>query len=70
MHFGSVIKDTIEINKAFKPIWKFTYRIVNEEKGRVKVVNREPDDLLVQWVPGGKTVTEILESLRCDARHR
>ena len=30
----------------------------------VKVVNRDPDNLLVQWVPGGKTVTEILEDLR------
>jgi hypothetical protein len=24
MHFGSLIKDTTEINKGFKPIWKFT----------------------------------------------
>jgi hypothetical protein len=53
-----------EINKWFRPLWKFTYRIVSgEEKKRVKVVNKDPDNLLVQWVPGGKTVTEILEAL-------
>jgi hypothetical protein len=40
IHFGSVIKETTEIDKGFKPIWKFTYRILNEEKKRVKVVKR------------------------------
>ena len=51
-HFESVIKDIAEINKGFKPIWEFTYRIVNEEKERVKVVNRDPNNLLLSWVPG------------------
>jgi len=63
-YFESEIKDITEINKAFKPIWKFTYRIVNGEKERVKVVNKDPDSLLVQWVPGGKTMTEILKAIR------
>jgi hypothetical protein len=54
-----------EINKGFRPLWEFTYKIVSgEENKRVKVVNKDPDNLLVQWVPGGKTVTEILEELR------
>lgn len=54
-----------EINKRFRPIWEFTYRIVSgKEKDRVEVVNRDPDSLLVQWVPGGKTITEILEEMR------
>jgi hypothetical protein len=26
IHFGAVIKETTEINKGFKPIWKFTYK--------------------------------------------
>ena len=34
-----------------------------EERKRVKVVNRDPDNLLVQWVPGGKTITEILKEM-------
>ena len=42
-HFESVIKDITEINKGFKPIWEFTYRIVNEEKERVRVVNKNPE---------------------------
>ena len=59
------MKQSEEIDKRFRPIWEFTYRIVSgEEKKRVKVVNKDPDNLLVQWVPGGKTVTEILEDLR------
>ena len=54
-----------EINKGFRLLWEFTYRIVSgEEKKRVRVENKDPDNLLVQWVPGGKTVTEILEDLR------
>jgi hypothetical protein len=60
-YFESVIKDITEINKGFKPIWEFTYRIVNEEKERVRVVNKNPDNLLVSWVPGGITITEILK---------
>ena len=61
-HFESMIKDITEINKEFKPIWEFTYRIVNEEKERVRVVNKNPDNLLVSWVPGGMTLTEILKA--------
>jgi hypothetical protein len=30
----------------------------------LEFVNKDPDNLLVQWVPGGKTVTEILKSLQ------
>jgi hypothetical protein len=53
-----------EINKYFRPLWKFTYKIVSgEDNKRVKVVNKDPDNLLVSWVPGGKTVTEILKEL-------
>jgi hypothetical protein len=38
-----------EINKWFRPLWKFTYRIVSgEEMKRVRVVNKDPDNLLVQ----------------------
>jgi hypothetical protein len=63
-HFDPVIKNTTQINKMFKPIWEFTYKIVSgEEEDRVKVVNRDPDNLLVQWVPGGKTITEILKEM-------
>jgi hypothetical protein len=61
-HFESV-KDITEINKGFKPIWEFTYKIVNEEKERVRVVNKNPDNLLVQWVPGSMTMTEILKEM-------
>jgi hypothetical protein len=58
-----------EINKRFRPIWKFTYKIVSgEEKKRVRVVNKDPDNLLVQWVPGGKTVTEILKEMSVSVR--
>jgi hypothetical protein len=53
-----------EINKSFRPLWMFTYKIVSgEDNKRVRVVNKDPDNLLVSWVPGGKTVTEILKEL-------
>ena len=53
-----------EINKGFRPLWEFTYRIVSgEAKERVRVVNKDPDNLLVQWVPGVKTITEIFKEI-------
>ena len=54
--------DIAEINKWYRPIWEFTYKIVNEEKERVRVVNKNPDNLLVSWIPGGMTLTEILKA--------
>jgi hypothetical protein len=61
-YIDSPIKDITEIDKGFRRIWQFTYRIVNEEKERVRVVNKNPDNLLVSWVPGGMTMTEILKA--------
>ena len=60
-HFDSP-KGINNINKDNKAIWEFTYRILNEEKERVRVVNKNPDNLLVSWVPGGMTLTEILKA--------
>jgi hypothetical protein len=58
-----------EINKGFRPLWEFTYRIVSgEAKERVRVVNKDPDNLLVQWVPGVKTITEIFKEMNKGCR--
>lgn len=40
-----------DINKNFEELWRFTYRFVNEER-RTEVVNSDPNNLLVSWVPG------------------
>ncbi len=61
-YIDSEIKDITEINKGFRPIWEFTYRIVNKEKKRVKVVNKDPDNLLVSLIPGGMTLREKLKA--------
>ena len=50
------------LNKDNKDLWEFTYRILYEDKKRVKVVNKDPENLLVSWVPGGMTITEILKA--------
>ena len=60
-HFDSP-KGINNLNKDNKALWEFAYRILNEEKERVKVVNKDPDNLLVSWVPGGMTLTEILKA--------
>jgi hypothetical protein len=60
-HFDSP-KGINNLNKDNKALWEFTYRILYEEKERIKVVNRNPDNLLVSWVPGGMTLTEILKA--------
>ena len=57
-HFDSP-KGINNLNKDNKALWEFTYSILYEEKERVKVVNKNPDNLLVQWVPGGMTLAEI-----------
>jgi hypothetical protein len=62
-HFDSP-KGINNLNKDNKVLWGFTYKILYEEKKRVRVVNKNPNNLLVQWVPGGKTITEILDELR------
>ena len=60
-HFDSPMSIN-NLTKDNKALWKFTYRILYEEKKRVKVVNKGPDNLLVQWVPGGMTLTEMLKA--------
>jgi hypothetical protein len=60
-HFDSP-KGINNLNKDNKVLWEFTYRILYEEKERVKVVNKNPDNLLVQRVPGGMTLNEILKA--------
>jgi hypothetical protein len=62
-YLDSEIRDIADINKWHRPIWEFTYRILYEDEKRVKVVNKDPDNLLVSWVPGGMTLTEILKEL-------
>jgi hypothetical protein len=47
-----------EINKNFRGLWRLTFRFVNEEQ-RIKVVNRDPNNLLVSWVPGCYTGFDI-----------
>ena len=61
-HFDSH-KGINNLNKYNKALWEFTYRILNEEKERVRVVNKNPDNLLVSWVSGGMTLTEILKEM-------
>ena len=60
-HFDNpnIIKN---LNKDNKALWKFTYRILYEEKKRVKVVNKNPDNLLVSWILGGMTLSEKLKA--------
>jgi hypothetical protein len=53
---GDISQD--KINKNFKGLWRLTYRFVNEEQ-RIKIVNRDPDNLLVSWVPGCYTEFDI-----------
>jgi hypothetical protein len=65
-HFDSP-KGINDLNKDNKVLWEFIYRILYEEKERVKVVNKNPDNLLVQWIPGGMTLAEILEANRVEA---
>ena len=62
-YIDSKLTDIAIINKTFRPIWELTYKIVSgEEKDRIRVVNKNPDNLLVSWVPGGMNLTEILKA--------
>jgi hypothetical protein len=60
-HFDSP-KGINDLNKDNKVLWEFTYKILYEEKERIKVVNKDPDNLLVSWVPGGMTLNEMLKA--------
>jgi hypothetical protein len=61
-HFDSP-KGINNLNKDNKALWEFTYKILYEEKERVRVINKDPDNLLVSWVSGGMTLTEILKEM-------
>jgi hypothetical protein len=57
-YIDSEIKDVDkEINKTFRPIWGFTYKIVGADEKRVRLVKRDPDNLLVSWIPGQVTMS-------------
>ena len=47
-----------EINKTFRLIWEFTYKIAGAEEQRVRLLNRDPDNLLVSWIPTGRIYRE------------
>ena len=49
-YLDKTIKDVKEINKTFKPIWEFTYKISGGEEERIRLVKRDPDNLLVSWI--------------------
>jgi hypothetical protein len=48
-NIDTTIKNVTEIDKTFKPIWEFTYKISGGEE-RIRVVKRDPDNLLVSWI--------------------
>jgi hypothetical protein len=61
-YIDSEIKDVErEINKTFESIWEFTYQIVCADEKRVRHVNRDPDNLLVSWIPGEEIYCEELK---------
>ena len=47
-HFDSP-KGINNLNKDNKALWGFIYRTMHEEP-RIKVVNKDPDNLLISWV--------------------
>jgi hypothetical protein len=45
------IKDVNKIDKNLKVLWPITYLLVNTEaEDGPKVINKDPDNLLVSWV--------------------
>lgn len=40
-----------KIDKDLKTLWPFTYRIMNQEKERIMIINEDPDNLLISWIP-------------------
>ena len=46
---GLDIRDVNKIDKNLEALWPFTYGLVNIES-RVKVVNKDPDNLPVSWI--------------------
>jgi hypothetical protein len=47
-HFDSP-KGINNLNKDNKALWGFIYRTMHEEP-RIKVVNKDPGNLLISWV--------------------
>jgi membrane-anchored protein YejM (alkaline phosphatase superfamily) len=51
------VNDSNEIDKNLEPLWKFTYWLLNEQY-RIKIVNKDPDNLLVAWISSGSANQE------------
>ena len=49
-----------KIDKDLQVLWPFIYKIVNEERERIELVNVEPDNLLISCMPGKLTRCEEL----------
>jgi hypothetical protein len=47
-YLDTTIIDVKEIDKTFKSIWEFTYKISGGEEARARLVKRDPDHLLVR----------------------
>ena len=56
------VNDTCKIDKNLEALWEFTYTMVNTEE-RIKIVNKNSDNLLVSWVSGGMIITEISKEM-------
>ena len=50
-YLGKTIKDVKRNKQDIQTIWEFTYKISGAEEERVRVVNRDPDNLFVSWIP-------------------
>ena len=50
-YFGPDATDIKQIDKSLKTLWPFTYRIVNESRDMIQVIDRNPDNLTIKWIP-------------------
>lgn len=51
-YLGPDVTDIKQIDKNLKALWPFTYRIVNESCEIIQIIDRNPDDLLIECIPG------------------
>lgn len=48
--FTRGVNSANKIDKNLKALWEFTFRIVNNNEERIKVVNKDPDNMLVSCI--------------------
>ena len=58
------VTDIKQVDKNLKTLWPFTYRIVNESQDMIQVTDKNPNNLLIKWIPDALILGKHVDQIR------